>query len=174
MRDYNVHGPYYVTETKYKVRNGKAGRPRTGRHYEVKSEEAQDFDGLKGRYGCYVFATKFGDDFTPWYVGKTTRTFDKEIFTPHKIGKLDELRELRKRGKLYVLLIAPGRGRGAKNSTATNNMETFLVGACHRVNPQLLNLQKLPKNAWAIVGVTRPKRGKRTDGERALQGFVGG
>jgi len=174
MWEYKVYGPYPVTEEEYPVRNGKRGRPRMASRYSVPSSDAHEFDRIKSSYGCYVFATKWSDSFKPWYVGKTTRTFEKEIFTPHKIAKLDDLRDFQERGSLHVFLIAPEKGRGAKNSTATDNMETFLVGACHRANSQLLNLKKLPKSAWAIVGVTKAKKGARTEGEKALQEFVGG
>lgn len=166
MRNYKVHGPFNLT--------GSDGV------YSVTRAHVPEYGAISDKYGCYIFSTVWGAGstpvYTPWYVGKTERTFNDEIFTPHKIDKLVELKEIRSRvGKLVVFLISPEPRQGRNNPAALDNMETFLIGACYKTNPMLLNRRKLPTSAWNIVGVTDLRgRGKPKVHEQAVRSMVGG
>jgi hypothetical protein len=152
MRRFDVHGPFQVEYDEKTAR------------YDVDETApgvSQAYAEIKQKYGCYVFATRWGDNFRPWYVGKTTRTFAEEIFEPHKIGKLDQISDYLTNYSLWVLLVAPRTGRGRKSWSATDEIETYLIHAAAAVNPDLLNLRKLPKKAWQIVGVTKREKGNR-------------
>ena len=37
--------------------------------------------------GCYIFTIRVTSGILPFYVGKATKTFGQEIFTPHKTEK---------------------------------------------------------------------------------------
>ncbi len=51
----------------------------------------QQAEGLASKRGLYVFAMRAGQGFTPWYVGRTSKGFEKEIFTPHKVVKYQRI-----------------------------------------------------------------------------------
>ena len=40
---------------------------------------------IKEKNGCYVFAMKAGKGYSPWWIGKTNKSLQKECFDSHKI-----------------------------------------------------------------------------------------
>jgi hypothetical protein len=52
-----------------------------GREFCEKNQEIADLRG------CYVFAMRVGGGTTPYYVGRATKTFRQEVFTPEKLMK---------------------------------------------------------------------------------------
>ncbi len=82
MAKFTVQGPFKIPI--YQGRNGRI----------VRSEESGEFfrrhQSLGARRGCYVLAMRAGRGITPTYVGKATKTFKQECFTPDKLGKCNE------------------------------------------------------------------------------------
>ncbi len=124
-----------------------------------------------GRYGCYVFARKWNESYTPWYIGKSQRPLNKELFTPHKLGKLEVLLRYYERGKLFVFLIVPVGSRGPRAKKIVDAIETYYIHQAYKINPDLLNLKKLPRHAWDIEGVTKARGPGRPKGDDGAEMF---
>ena len=148
LKEYLVHGPFSVSRDE----DGKfsAGR-------------ADDYTEVANKYGCYVYATRFGGSFRPWYAGRTKRSFNQEIFTPHKQQKLENIWDRFERGELVVFLVAPQAGPGRPNLKFVREMEKYLISACFEMNPLIENIQGLPRAAWQIAGVTSRRVGRPSD-----------
>jgi hypothetical protein len=157
---FTVHGPYEVP-----AHQGYAAKTITpdnikafwARHAEV------------GRHrGCYVFAVRAGKGYTPGYVGKATRTFKQEIFTPHKLAKyLQLLADYRKCTPVIFLIVAP-KQTGKPNSRHIGELERFLIQVALRANPYLLNIKGTKAEEWSIAGVLRSGKGARSAAARQL------
>ncbi len=116
---------------------------------------------VAGKQGCYVFALRAGGGFTPWYVGKATKSMKQECFASHKLNHYNRVLFPGRRGTpVMFFVVATGpRTRVAKKTI--DDMETFLIQTALHKNPKLANVQKA-KNlpAWTIRGVVRNPRGK--------------
>ena len=165
MAKFEVDGPLRVPV--YKGANGRIVRADEGDEFFKKHRK------LKGRRGCYVFGIRAGRGVTPVYVGKATKTFGQECFTPHKLGKCDEaLVECLKGTLVLYFLVAPnGKGRPATNQIA--DLESFLINVSVAKNPGLLNDKGTKKADWSISGVIRPSRGQPTKAARSLKSALG-
>jgi hypothetical protein len=83
MAEFTVHGPFKIPTKK---------RYGGGRELEVKEFWQQSkLSRLKGQRGVYVFAIKpsKAKTFTPYYVGQTTKTFEREVFTDRNLRKYE-------------------------------------------------------------------------------------
>ena len=74
----------------------------------------EEWEGLKGASGCYVFALSTSGGPIPWYVGRAERqSFEKEIFAVHKLHQCNDALADSK-GTPYIFLLprlTPGAGR---------------------------------------------------------------
>lgn len=152
MVKFAVQGPHDVP-----IYQGKFGRI-------VRSEEAAQFfqrhAALADRRGCYVFAMRAGGGITPTYVGKATKTFKKECFTSHKLGKCNETLVDYERGTLVAFFVLAPRRQGRPAERQIGLVEEFLINAAVAANPDLLNVKGTKKADWAIGGVIRAGRGR--------------
>jgi hypothetical protein len=154
MTDFIVRGPYDITPYK-----GKRGR-------HIGAIEGRSFfencDDLGSERGCYIFATRAGRGYTPWYVGKATKSFKQECFAPHKLAKYNEcLVDMAKCTPVLFFVVA----RNARGATGTNHIaevEDFLIQTAISANPDLLNVKGTRKAEWSIAGVIR-SRGRSSD-----------
>jgi hypothetical protein len=108
------------------------------------------YDGLATANGIYVFSTRYGGRFTPWYVGKTcsAQGFAGEIFQGHKLDHYYEASD-GKRARPMLHLIAhvttetESFSKWSKRSEAQiERLETYLIGMALVRNPDLRNNQK--------------------------------
>ena len=119
--------------------------------------------------GCYVFAIRAGKGYTPVYVGKTTKSFGQECFTPHKLAKHYGPALLQyKRGSPVMFFVVQDVQRGRPNVTDIAELEKFLIRVGVSRNPGLSNASGTKQEAWSIPGVLRGGRGKPN---RAAQEF---
>lgn len=115
---------------------------------------------LKKRRGCYLFCNVMGKGISPWYVGRATKNFHQEIFTPDKLNKYCTALSFLKRKSPHMLFIVYPSGVGAPNRNLISQLETFLIQCARVQNPNLVNKQKVKIPKWGIKGVIRGKRGK--------------
>ena len=154
MTNFTVKGPFVVP-----VEKKKAGRI-------VRASDGVDFfkqnNSFADKVGCYIFAIRAGGGITPVYVGKTTNRFDKECFTPHKLGKYNEgLASYQKGTPVMFFVVLPSK-RGKNNNTHIGKLETFLIQTARTRNPELMNVQGVAAEDWSITGYIRSSQGKPT------------
>jgi len=144
----------------------------------VHSNEARAFmaefeDQFAGR-GCYVFSTtlkgsSIGRE-VPVYIGKATRTFRQECFTPHKLKRVNEYLNRHRRSELRLTLL-PILGRDSRQlDEAIDACERSLIqmGAC--VHEDLTNIKGTKSLRWHIKGALYNSDG-RAQRSQAVQKF---
>lgn len=164
MATFVVNGPYDVSVTKVKVGRRIAkndGRGFWNAHGSIKSE-----------CGCYIFAFRSGRGYTPVYVGKATKSFGQEVFTPHKYEKYNSGLGDRKRGTPVFFFVSLIRTKGAVNKSAIDEVESYLIQASLAENPKLLNVQKARIASWSINGIIRSRQGKPSKAATELRSCI--
>lgn len=154
MTDFIVRGPYEIAAYK-----GKRGR-------NISAFEGRSFfdthEDLASERGCYVFATRAGRGYTPWYVGKATKSFRQECFTPHKLNKYNECLVDIARCTPVLFFVVARNARGVTGSNHIGEVEDFLIQTAISVNPNLLNVKGTRREEWSIAGVIR-SRGRSSE-----------
>jgi hypothetical protein len=116
---------------------------------------------MAGKQGCYIFALHASKGFTPWYVGRATKTFKQEIFHSEKLKKYNKLLWDGKKGSPVMFFVAlPGNLKKIPVGVI-NDMEKFLIQSAVLKNKNVLNThntKNLPE--WSIKGVVRASQGK--------------
>jgi len=167
MVNFEVFGPFPVPVTKA------VG----GRH--ITQDNVREFwdavtpHTLAESVGCYVFTLGSGRRFTPYYVGKSTRPFKREIFTPHKKLRYHEALVSTQRRKPSMFFLRPSKGSGKKVGGAIGKLEKFLISAAVAENPNLVNVRGTKAPKWAINGVLRSRGGKPSTAAYAFRSCMG-
>ena len=94
---------------------------------------------MEKKQGCYIFALKAGHGYTPWYIGKTTKTFKQESFALHKIKKYNECLWGGKKGTPVMFFIALPGHRNKVPALVIKDIEKFLIQSAALKNPNILN-----------------------------------
>lgn len=151
VTNYHVFGPYEISFEK----SGKAKRiPRDiGRIFW-----SHELKAIAKKQGCYVFAIRAGRGFTPWYVGKTKRCFEDEIFTSHKLVKYNAPLFTCKRGTPVMFFICKTGTKKIMNQATLKDMERELIQVAYFKNSSLTNKKHAKNKRWAIAGVTSGKK----------------
>lgn len=110
--------------------------------------------------GCYVMARKFGDTFTPLYVGQTTRKFALEVFDSDKREKYRLAAKDFPTGQLVLFLLIPDPAHTAGRTNAIRDLEKHLVEEGKKANPKLQNKQLAPKPMFRIEGIHGAAQGQ--------------
>lgn len=116
--------------------------------------------GVGQERGCYVFAFKAAKGYKPVYVGKATKTFKQEVFTPHKLNKFNLGLAGQKKGTPILFFVCLGKAVGPVNKVAIDEAESYLIQAGLAANTALLNNKKTKVAKWSINGVVRAGQGK--------------
>lgn len=119
----------------------------------------QDYSDLTNQKGCYVFALK-KKSIVPFYVGKASKGFGKEIFAPHKTEKYTAVLHTHIVGYPIFYFITHPLSKGKSNLKAIDEMETYLIQSALIVNPGLKNIQKTKLPSWTIRNVIEKSPGK--------------
>lgn len=129
---------------------------------------------LRGKIGCYLYALRAGNGYTPFYAGKTTAGFGQECFTDGKLKHYNRALASVKAGTPVLFFVTPDRNaRPTKNKNslvakAIGEIEKHLIQLASAANPSgLLNTQNV-KRTWGIRGMHRGLGGK---GNRASAAF---
>lgn len=135
-----------------------------GRLLDGKTCSEAFFVGDAAKYsqmkGCYVFALRNGRGATPYYVGKTKKSFGEESFASHKISNHYQPTIARNKGTPVMTFVAIDSARGRTPDSTIREVEKYLIQAAYAKNPHLSNIQNLPKEWWSIDGIMNAPRGK--------------
>jgi hypothetical protein len=151
MTDFIVEGPYEIAT--YKAKQGRRINEEEGRAF---------FEGcadLAFEKGCFIFATRAGRGYRPWYVGKATKSFRQECFTHHKLNKFNKCLADRVRCTPVLFFVVAKNARGMKGDNHIADVERFLIQNAMAANPDLLNIRGTRAADWSIAGVF-PSKGR--------------
>ena len=140
---------------------------------QITTSNASDFwaanDDVARECGCYVYAIKASKGYKPIYVGKATRSFKSEVFSAHKLTKINLGLCGQKRGAPVLFFVPVERSQGRVNKTAIDDAESFLIQAGLNANKDLLNDKKTKTPTWRIHGLVRSSQGKRSSAAAELK-----
>lgn len=168
---YQVYGPFW---------SPRAETEAVGDALRVFWNEIEEMHpGLPRAVGIYVFSTCHGENYTPWYVGKTNAKagFRGEIFQAHKLSHYVNASQ-RKKGYPAIHLIAkvePNRGSFCRASSRSgrqiDELETVMIGMALRANSNVRNSKKTWFNKNCVVpGIMGPAIvGRPSDAVLALR-----
>jgi hypothetical protein len=164
-----VFGPFKVTCEK-----GTTGPAKQVGKEHIKSFWDEEASCCATKQGCYVFALKAGRGYTPWYVGKATKSFKQECFQADKLVRYNNVLFKGQKGTPVLFFVAPGGNKNKVPMRIIDEMENFLIQAALYENPQIKNVAKtknVPK--WGINGVVRGGKGKPDTTSKAFAKMVG-
>ena len=151
-----VHGPYPIPfET-----HGRGTSKRITRDHGKQFWSQEALKGVRAKQGCYVFALAVSRGFTPWYVGKTTKTFREEALHDHKLIYYNEVIYKGQKGTPVMFFVARSGTLKRIPRSQIDELETFLIQSAMYKNPDIKNKQKTKTVLWGIRGVLRGGRGK--------------
>jgi len=150
-----VLGPYSIPYEKHDRGTSKQITKEKAKSFWDQEEVKQ----IAMKQGCYVFATKAGKGFTPWYVGKATKSFKQEALQP-KLTHYNEVIFKGKKGKPVIFFVARPSNLKKIPSKQINEVEKFLIQSAYYKNPGLKNKQNAKQHGWGIAGVIRGGKGK--------------
>lgn len=121
---------------------------------------------IGGRAGCYIFALRSSKGFSPWYVGKATKSFQQECFADHKLRKYNRLlfkgdkKGAPPKGTPVMFFIVLPTKPGRNDARSIAEIEKFLILQAYRANEHILNKQGKKKLKWGIGGIVNSGKGK--------------
>lgn len=124
---------------------------------------------VKNAKGCYVFARRASKGFVPLYVGKTTRTFEQECFTDHKLNHYHRALADYAKGTPVMFFVYLGKAKGAPNKRDIGELEEFLIQVGRTINDRLRNIQGNDAPTWGIKGVLRGGKGKASSAAKEFK-----
>jgi len=154
-------GPYKIP-----VYQGKASRIITENEEKMFWNK---YSAIGKQRGCYVFGIRAGGGLTPGYVGRATKSFKQEVFTHHKLSKYHQFLADYQRGTPVLFFLSYPVMKGAPKVSHIQELEDFLIQACVKVNPGLLNIKGTKAEEWGISGVLRGATGKPSKSARSFK-----
>lgn len=158
MTELEVYGPFDIPCDK----NGE--RKWIGKNHGTEFWSQPAVADLRMKQGCYVFATRASKGFKPWYIGKATKAFAQEVFTPHKRGDhYNTVLQRGVKGSPVLFLIARPGARHKIPKLEIRDLEKFLIEHGVYRNKELSNVKNtksIPR--WSISGVVRSGKGRRS------------
>ena len=172
---FESYGEFDLDRAFYELKKGKASRTKF-------IKELDEFkEGLSRAIGCYVFCLKHGVKITPWYVGKTTKSFALEALHDRKLDKYGEAIRDNKR-HIPCMLFFPKMTPKDKFSKTENKqnleidwLETNLISIALKKNTDLINTSKtrMVRDIYVrgILGVQQ--KGQPTDDIKKIKKIFG-
>lgn len=153
---FTVHGPFPVPY----MSAGNGTSKRIDRDNAAQFWTDSGPAALGAARGCYVFALAVSGGFTPWYVGKTTKSFKVEVLQDHKLVHYNDVVFSGNKGKPVIFLVALSGAKGRAIPRAEiDSLETFLIQSAVIKNPKLKNVKKAAYPDWGVRGVIRGGKG---------------
>ena len=113
-----------------------------------------DEPGLLDKMGVYVFCIRASGGILPWYVGRTKRSLEKEIFDSDKLVKYNKVLFARKRGKPCFYFLAPKSRTGKQvSSKYLPLIEELMIVTAYNRNRELVNIKSKSGSQWCIDGI---------------------
>jgi hypothetical protein len=125
------------------------------------------------KQGCYVFALKAAKGFTPWYVGKSTKSMKQEALGTHQINLYNQALFKGIKGTPVFFFIVPDGNKKKVPSGIISKIEKFLVQNAYYSNKNLRNTNLKNPDKWTIKGVVRGGKGKTASEEKAFSKMMG-
>ena len=176
MINYRVYGPYEIP--KKKVAKGMAldlTAPSLKGFWVGVDKIVAD---LKNGRGCYVFATRAGGGFTPWYVGQSKGSFSKEVFSHKNRNHYQQVYgDIAAATPVLFLVtrITPG-GKLSKKTLSegeANYIEHKLIGYALGKNPDLINVSNTKLHKEVVIPGVHNSSGKLDRPSRNLRTTLG-
>lgn len=161
MTEFAVSGPKVID-----VYKGVAGRIITDDNI---AEFWRSNRSLATKIGCYLFAIRAGKGYAPIYVGKATKGFKQETFTPHKLSKYQQAMVDYSKATPVMFFIVYPRKKGPTNEKQIKKLEEFLIQTSVAANPDLMNIRGIKSQSWSIKGVLRSSKGPPTIDAKELK-----
>jgi len=168
---YEVYGPFW---------SPRAESEATGEALRLFWDEMEEMvPSLPRAVGIYVFSTCHGENYTPWYVGKTNAKtgFRGEIFQDHKLNHYINVSE-RKKGYPAIHLIAKIEQNrenfcraSQRSGREIDELETLMIGMALRANPNVRNSKKtwFNKNCHVPGIIGQPIIGRPSESVQTLR-----
>ena len=141
--NFKIFGPYEIPRE-----NGIICRTSRKVFWQQVEEREKD-TRISSACGCYLFAIKIGNCWTPWYVGRTDKqSFAKECLAHHNCTTYNETITARKGiPQLFLLARMTPRGRfkapaPGRKSKDISFLETLLIATAINKNPDLKNTKE--------------------------------
>jgi hypothetical protein len=116
--------------------------------------------------GCYMFGIRTGGGIRPYYVGKATKSFRQECFTPHKLNHYNRAMADYRSGTPVMFFVVP---RSRASVSSIGNIERFLIETGVARNPDLCNVVGTKQADWSIRGVIRSDQGGKSRNARLFK-----
>jgi hypothetical protein len=156
--DLKIYGPFEIP-----VQYGAGSAKHIDKEQAAEFIELLEDEGVADKEGCYVFALQAGRGFTPWYVGKTTKSMRQECIGLHQRSHYNPVLFKGLKGTPVMFIIAPEGNKRDVSESVCDDIETFLIQYAILKNPDIRNVQKTRVPEWSIDGVIRSKKGKPTN-----------
>lgn len=166
--DLIVSGPFEIPFT---VSAAKVKRIETShvKAFWLKAETAR----FHKKQGVYIFATRAGKGFRPVYVGKSSKGFKSECFTPHKLLHYAHDLSNGRRGSPVMFFIAPTGNVNKVPAKAIGEIEDLMIQFAVAKNPDLRNKVGTAAADWSIKGVVRGGKGSKSQTAAAFTTMMG-
>ena len=102
-------------------------------------------------------------------MGKTTKTFQQEVFTDHKVRKYNDALADQSRGTPILFFVVLTKSKGPTNKTAIDDAESYLIQQGLVANKNLANDRKVKIPSWSIQGVVRSSKGAISNSAQELR-----
>jgi hypothetical protein len=120
---------------------------------------------IAAKQGCYIFALRAAKGYTPWYVGRTYKSFGKEAFAIDKLNKYNAVPFDGRKGLPVMFFVAPAGNKNNVPNATCDAIETFLIPAAYDKNPKIKNRQKTKIPDWTIKGIVPPGHASKLAGD---------
>lgn len=163
MSNYSIFGPYNIP-----IQSKPSGRRIS--EFDTFWNKANE---LRKKCGCYVFAMSSSRNLIPYYVGKTTKGFEKECFSSHKMEKYNEALSEYKKGQPVMFFVVHPIRKGKLNEREIGGIEDFLIQLSVARNDGLLNIKGAKQPTWSISHVIRGRKGKPSKATQKFKKMLG-
>jgi hypothetical protein len=163
-----VSGPFDIPFTLSQAKIKRIDGPQV-KQFWLKAETT----AFHTKQGVYVFATRAGKGYRPVYVGKTTKGFKRECFTPHKLHHYAQALSDGEKGSPVMFFIAlPGK-LDKVSKKVVSEIEDLMIQFAVAKNPNLRNKIGAAVADWSIKGVVRGGKGPKTKTAAAFTTMMG-
>ena len=164
MIKYDAYGVFEVP--RMKAAHGKRVLDSSKEALDGFWKEVEDqVPGLSTARGCYIFSTRAGQGYKPWYVGQSKTGFVNECFKSHKVNHYHDVLNSITKGTpvlVFVARLTPGGGFSKKYAEGELGfIEKQLISLALSKNAELKNTKntKFPRSLQ-IPGVLNSPAGK--------------
>ncbi len=145
----------------------------------IESSHAREFwaaekhKPFQRKRGIYIFGVQAGRGYKPLYVGKATKSFRQECFTPHKlhhyVAGLSDVR----RGSPVLFFISASGNKNHVSVKVVEEVERAMIQFAILKNPDLRNVKNTRPHNWSIRGLIRSNCGRPPSEARRFGKMMG-